>query len=49
MKKQKGVTIVEYAIMLAVIAVAVLTLTPNISSAVKNVFSQTTSVLVQPR
>jgi Flp pilus assembly pilin Flp len=46
-RKDKGVTIVEYAIMLAVIAVAVMMLTPNISSGVKQVFSNTTSILTR--
>ena len=36
---EKGVTTVEYAIMLALVAIAVATAAPNISQAVTNVFS----------
>ena len=43
--KQKGVTIVEYAIMLALIAIAVAVSAPNITSAVTGVFSKASSVM----
>jgi Flp pilus assembly pilin Flp len=43
--KQKGVTVVEYAIMLALIAIAVAVAAPNITSAVLNVFSKASSVM----
>jgi len=46
-KRQKGVTTVEYAIMLVLIAVAVAIAAPNISSAVVSVFSKTSSVMGQ--
>ena len=36
---EKGVTTVEYAIMLALVAIAVATATPSISDAVKSVFT----------
>ena len=39
-KKQKGVTTVEYAIMLALIAIAVAAAAPGISSSVVSVFSR---------
>ena len=44
-KREKGVTTVEYAIMLVLIAVAVALAAPNISSAIVSVFSKTSSVL----
>jgi Flp pilus assembly pilin Flp len=44
-KKQKGVTVVEYAIMLALIAIAVAVAAPNITSAVIGVFSKASSVM----
>ena len=44
-KRQKGVTTVEYAIMLVLIAIAVALAAPNISSAVVSVFGKTSSVL----
>jgi Flp pilus assembly pilin Flp len=44
-KSQKGVTIVEYAIMLALIAVAIAVAAPNITSAVTGVFSKASSVM----
>jgi Flp pilus assembly pilin Flp len=44
-KRQKGVTVVEYALMLALVAIAVALATPNIASAVINVFSRASSVL----
>ena len=43
--KQKGVTVVEYAIMLALIAIAVAVAAPNITSAVLGVFSKASSVM----
>jgi len=43
--KQKGVTVVEYAIMLALIAIAVAVAAPNITSAVLSVFSKASSVM----
>ena len=43
--RQKGVTTVEYAIMLVLIAVAVAIAAPNISSSIVSVFSKTSSVL----
>ncbi len=39
-KQQKGVTTVEYAVMLVVVAIVVMTATPDIGSAVKSVFGQ---------
>ena len=42
---EKGVTVVEYAIMLALIAIAVAVAAPNITSAVVNVFSKASSVM----
>ena len=45
--KSKGVTIVEYAIMLALIAIAIAVTAPNITSAVVGVFSKASSVMVQ--
>ena len=44
-KKQKGVTTIEYAIMLVLIAIAVAIAAPNVKTAVVNVFSQTASIL----
>jgi len=44
-RKQKGVTVVEYAIMLALIAIAVAVAAPNITSAVLSVFSKASSVM----
>jgi len=44
-KKSKGVTIVEYAIMLALIAIAIAVAAPNITSAVMGVFSRASSVM----
>jgi len=41
----KGVTVVEYAIMLALIAIAVAVATPNITSAVVGVFDKASSVM----
>jgi Flp pilus assembly pilin Flp len=45
--KTKGVTVVEYAIMLALIAIAVAVAAPNITSAVLGVFSKASSVMGQ--
>jgi Flp pilus assembly pilin Flp len=42
---QKGVTVVEYAIMLALIAIAVAVAAPNLTSAVVGVFSKASSVM----
>ena len=44
-KKSKGVTIVEYAIMLSLIAIAVAISAPNITSAVVGVFGKASSVM----
>jgi len=44
-KRQKGVTTVEYAIMLALVAIAVAIASPNISSAVITVFQNASSVM----
>ena len=44
-KRQKGVTVVEYALMLALVAIAVALATPNIASAVISVFSKASSVM----
>jgi Flp pilus assembly pilin Flp len=44
-KKAKGVTVVEYAIMLALIAIAVAVAAPNITSAVVGVFGKASSVV----
>ena len=44
-KRQRGVTVVEYALMLALVAIAVAVAAPNIGSAVVGVFSKASSVL----
>lgn len=44
-KKEQGVTIVEYAIMLALIAIAVAVSAPNITSAVVGTFGKASSVM----
>jgi len=44
-KQTKGVTVVEYAIMLALIAIAVAVAAPSITSAILNVFSNASSVM----
>jgi len=44
-KNEKGVTVVEYAIMLALIAIAVAVAAPNITSAVVGVFGKASSVM----
>ena len=43
--KTKGVTVVEYAIMLAMIAIAVAVAAPNVTSAIIGVFSKASSVM----
>jgi Flp pilus assembly pilin Flp len=43
--KTKGVTVVEYAIMLALIAIAVAVAAPNVTSAIVGVFSKASSVM----
>jgi Flp pilus assembly pilin Flp len=43
--REKGVTVVEYAIMLALIAIAVAVAAPNITSAVISVFGNASSVM----
>lgn len=43
--KTKGVSTAEYAIMLALIAIALAITSPNITSAVVDVFSKASSVL----
>jgi Flp pilus assembly pilin Flp len=42
---KKGVTIVEYAIMLALIAIAIALAAPNVTSAVMGVFNKASSVM----
>ncbi len=44
-KREEGVTIVEYAIMLALIAIAVALATPNIRAAVVALFGQAVTVM----
>ena len=44
-KEQRGVTTMEYAIMLVLIAIAVAVATPGISSAVVKVFGKASSVM----
>jgi Flp pilus assembly pilin Flp len=44
-KRQKGVTVVEYALMLALVAISVALASPSIGSAVISVFSKASSVL----
>ena len=44
-KAAKGVTIVEYAIMLALVAIAIAVAVPSITSAVNGVFSKSSSVM----
>jgi Flp pilus assembly pilin Flp len=46
-KRQEGVTTVEYAIMLVLIAIAVAVAAPNISSSIVSVFGKTSSVLAK--
>lgn len=45
---EKGVTTVEYAIMLALVAIAVAAATPGISTAVTSVFVQAASAMNTP-
>jgi len=44
-KNQKGVTTVEYAVMLVLVAIAVMIAAPNISTAVVDVFTNVSSRL----
>ena len=44
-RNNKGVTVVEYAIMLALIAIAVAVAAPNLTSAILGVFNRASSVL----
>jgi len=44
-RQQRGVTTVEYAVMLVLVAIAVMAATPGISSAVVGVFSNVTDQL----
>ena len=44
-KQQKGVTTVEYAVMLVLIAIAIMVANPDISGTVVNVFSNISSRL----
>ena len=44
-RSEKGVTTVEYAVMLVLVAIAVAIAAPNISSAVKAVFGNASSVI----
>jgi Flp pilus assembly pilin Flp len=44
-REEKGVTTVEYAIMLALVAVAVALATPGISDAVTSVFDEATTAM----
>jgi len=46
-KNQKGVTIVEYVIMLAVVAIAVALASPSIKNSVLEVFNKASSVMLQ--
>jgi Flp pilus assembly pilin Flp len=44
-RKQHGVTIVEYAIMLALVAIAIAVAAPSLTSAVVGVFNKSSSVM----
>ena len=44
-KREEGVTIVEYAIMLALIAIAVALAAPNVQAAVIGVFTQAVTAM----
>ncbi len=44
-ERQKGVTTVEYAVMLVLIAIAIMVANPNISSSVVGVFSNMSTLL----
>jgi len=46
-KRQKGVTIVEYVIMLAIVAIAVALASPSIKNSVLSVFNRASSVMLQ--
>ena len=46
-KKQKGVTIVEYVIMLAIVAIAVALASPSIKNSVLEGFNRASSVMLQ--
>ena len=46
-RDEKGVTTVEYAIMLFLVAIAVATAAPSISTAVTNVFSDAITAMGQ--
>jgi Flp pilus assembly pilin Flp len=46
-KRHKGVTTVEYAIMLVLISIAVAVAAPSISSSIVSVFGKTSSVLAK--
>jgi Flp pilus assembly pilin Flp len=46
-RKRKGVTVVEYALMLALVAIAVALAAPNIGSAVISVFSKASSIITK--
>jgi Flp pilus assembly pilin Flp len=46
-KRTKGVTTVEYAIMLVLISIAVAVAAPSISSSIVSVFGKTSSVLAK--
>jgi len=45
LKDQKGQTMVEYVMLIVLVALAVFMLTPNIKSAILTVFSNTSSAL----
>ncbi len=47
-RDEKGVTTVEYAIMLALVALAVAAATPGLSDAVIGVFTDTTAAMTPP-
>jgi Flp pilus assembly pilin Flp len=47
-KDERGVTTVEYAIMLALVALAVAAATPGLSDAVITVFTDTTTAMTPP-
>ena len=46
-KSEKGVTIVEYVIMLAIVAIAVALASPSIKTSVLSVFNRASSVMLQ--
>lgn len=45
LKRADGQTIVEYALLIALIALAILVLSPTLTSSIKTVFSNTSSAL----